>query len=271
MRRRHSLGAGRPAVALEGEVRNTAVAPDGMDPAQPDYLREGAARLGVPLDTQAQSRLEAYLDLLQRWGRTYNLTAILDRPTMRVQHLMDSLALLPHLEPLPAARSPVLLDVGSGAGLPGVVVAIAHPGRQVVCVDTVAKKVGFIRQVAAELRLPNLHAVHARVEMLAGDPGWQRLASQGADQIVSRAFASLDDFLHGTQGLLRPDGVWLALKGQVPSEEIDRARTAAEQGRWGGVAGGWRFEVVPLQVPGLAAQRCLVRVQSGDDVPRETR
>lgn len=229
-------------------------------------VAEGAAELGVPLDGHALERIETYLDLLQRWGRIYNLTAILDRPAMRVQHVLDSLALVPHLPPPRSPGEPpsVLLDVGSGAGLPGVIVAIAQPARRVVCVDTVGKKVGFIRQVAAELRLPELRAIHARVEALRGDRDWQAWAPQGADQVVSRAFASLVDFLDWTRDLPAAGGEWLALKGQVPADEI--AQVSAP----GGPGEGGRIEVLPLRVPGLEAQRCLVRVRRSGDVPRGT-
>lgn len=239
-----------------------AEASSGAEEAAPT-LQDGAARLGVALGDAQLDLLERYLDLLQRWGRTYNLTAILDRPAMRVQHVLDSLALVPHLPNLP---SPVLLDVGSGAGLPGVVVAIARPAWRVVCVDAVAKKTGFIQQVAAELRLPNLQAIHARVEQLAGLPAWTRAAPQGASVITSRAFASLVDFFSATEGLIAPGGEWLALKGQIPQAEIE-----AWQASRPASPGARVLEVVPLQVPGLDAQRCLVRRRAeGSDIPRST-
>lgn len=260
-----------PATAPAAAATGRAERPSQRFPEAPEVLVTGAATLGVPLSPRQVEQLEAYLDLLQRWGRTYNLTAILDRPAMRVQHLLDSLALVPHLPPTepaaasaqapeqaldrPAGAKPVLLDVGSGAGLPGVVVAVARPDWRVICVDAVAKKVGFIRQVAVELGLPHLHACHARVEALADQSDWQALAPQGARVITSRAFASLADFLAAT-GRLRSEaaGEWVAMKGVPPVEEIDALRL---DDRYAHAF----VDCIDLAVPHLEAQRCLVRVR----------
>lgn len=233
----------------------------GGSPAEPTFdadvsLAAGAAALGMTLSSSQLQALEHYLDLLDRWGRTYNLTAIRDRAAMRVLHLLDSLAAVPPLEAWrqrdrpDAHEGPLLLDVGSGAGLPGVVVAIAAPAWRVACVDTVGKKAGFIRQVAAELRLPRLHAFHARVEALPGDRGWRSLAPHGADVVTSRAFASLADFATATAAVRAPSGAWMAMKGQPPDDEI-----AALRVREPDLAPP---RVQPLQVPGLPARRCLV-------------
>lgn len=227
-------------------------------------LDEGARRLGVSLDAAQLAALEAYLDLLVRWGRTYNLTAIRDRAGMRVQHVLDSLAIVPLLEDWRQRHgiaSPVLLDVGSGAGLPGVMVAIAAPAWQVACVDAVGKKAGFIRQVAAELRLPHLRAFHARVESLPGDAAWRAFAPAGADVVSSRAFASLVDFVAWTAGVRAPAGDWLALKGQVPEGEITALRATATPAAVGAI------EVVPLDVPGLRARRCAVWIHPAGPTP----
>lgn len=223
---------------------------DGSPPVgRQAQLQAAAQQLGWPLaDTQA-GLLLAYLDMLQRWNRVYNLTALRDPAEMLSHHLVDCLALLPPLQrwwlaaSLAAPATCRVLDVGSGGGLPGVVLAALQPGWQVDCVDTVAKKVSFIRQVAAELRLPNLHGLHARVESLpaaASGQGGYRL-------ITSRAFASLADFTALTQHLLASDGVWVAMKGKLPADEQAALPAEIEV-----------FHVEQLQVPGLAAQRCLV-------------
>lgn len=215
-------------------------------------LDEGLQALGLALDAPARQRLLDYLDLIARWSRVINLTAIRDPQAMLAQHLLDSLAVVPALrrrvETQHAAQAPAeegkapglrLLDVGSGAGLPGAVLAIAGSRWQLTCVDAVAKKAAFIRQAAAELGLPNLNAVHARVEDLP--------AAQGYDVITSRAFASLRDFVTLTAHLLAPGGCWMAMKGKVPDEEIAALPDGVEV-----------FHVEPLAVPGLDAQRCLV-------------
>lgn len=201
-------------------------------------LSEGAQALGVPLDAAQQEQLLAYLALIHRWNRVYNLTAIRDPQDMLTQHLLDSLALIPALRRLRPEGDLSLLDVGSGAGLPGVVVAIALPQARVTCVDTVAKKATFIRQVAAELRLSGLTGAHARVE---------DLAPAQADVVTSRAFASLIDFVHLTRQHLAPNGIWLAMKGKVPTEEIASLHSEVDV-----------FHVEQLAVPGLGADRCLV-------------
>lgn len=202
------------------------------------------ARLHLDLSALQQTQLATYMGLLSHWNSTYNLTALRDAPEMLSHHLTDCLAVLAPLtrhllarellQRTPPAR---VLDVGSGGGLPGVVLAICCPGIQVTCVDTVGKKAAFIRQVAAELRLPNLKAEHARVEQLSGR----------YDLITSRAFASLVDFVTLTRALLTDDAVWMAMKGKDPLDE----RAALPQDVV-------VFHVEPLQVPGLDAERCLV-------------
>lgn len=201
--------------------------------------------LGVSLDEAQRQRCAAYMGMLAHWNGTYNLTALRDAPEMFTHHLSDCLAVLPHLAKHLEARAgegavnpPVrLLDVGSGGGLPGVLLAIARPDVQVCCVDTVGKKAAFIRQVGAELRLPNLRAEHARVEDL----------SSRHDIITSRAFASLADFIALTRERLAPGGVWMAMKGKSPDEERAGLPDDIDV-----------FHVEQLQVPGLDAERCLV-------------
>jgi 16S rRNA (guanine527-N7)-methyltransferase len=219
--------------------------------AVPDDHRQrllaAAQALGAPLQGVEVDRLLSYVDLLQRWNRVYNLTALRDPAEMLSHHLIDCLAVLPPLrrwwsDAQPGVRPGVqrLLDVGSGGGLPGVVLAALQPDWQVDCVDTVAKKVSFIRQVAAELRLPNLQGLHARVESLAPPVG-------GYGLITSRAFASLADFTALTRHLLADGGVWMAMKGKLPADEQAALPADVEV-----------FHVEQLQVPGLDAQRCLV-------------
>lgn len=184
------------------------------------------------------AKLQAYLDLLARWNKVYNLTALRDPALMRSHHLADSESIVAPLERHAGGRPLKILDVGSGGGLPGAVLVIHHPDWDVTCVDTVAKKAGFIRQVALELGLPNLRAEHARVE---------HLAPAGADVVTSRAFASLADFCAWTRCHLAPEGVWLAMKGKVPEGEIAALPPVVEV-----------FHVEHLQVPGLDADRCAV-------------
>ena len=225
-------------------------------------LRQGLLGLGLTLDEVAQAQLLAYMDLIAKWNKVYNLTAVRDAQEMLTHHLLDSLAVVaplrrelvklappqgvsadpagPHITPVPAeASSPRyrLLDVGAGAGLPGVVVAITCPEVSVTCVDTVAKKAAFVQQVAASLRLPNLRGLHARVETLSGP----------FDVVCSRAFASLPDFTAWSVGALAPHGVWLAMKGKHPEAEIQALPPSVKV-----------FHVEPLTVPGLNAERCIV-------------
>ncbi|HEX6703981.1 MAG TPA: 16S rRNA (guanine(527)-N(7))-methyltransferase RsmG [Albitalea sp.] len=198
-------------------------------------LLDAAAQLNVPLTDSAADRLLGFLDLLQRWNATYNLTAVRDPAEMLTQHLVDCLAVIPPLRRSGALR---ILDVGSGGGLPGVVIAVAMPDAEVVCVDTVGKKAAFVRQVAVELKLAHLRGEHARVESLKVPP---------FDLVVSRAFASLADFVGLTRQHLKPGGVWMAMKGKRPDAEIAALPATVEM-----------FHVEQLEVPGLSAERCLV-------------
>ena len=203
-------------------------------------LRAGLEALGLELSEEQVAKLLAYLDWVAKWNKVYNLTALRDPQEMLTHHLLDSLAAVAPLRRHLAAaglEKPRLLDVGSGAGLPGAVFAIVCPGLDVSCVDTVAKKALFIQQVAAALRLPNLHGIHARVEKL----------EQRWDVVSSRAFASLVDFTSWSRQALADDGVWLAMKGRHPADEITALPADIEP-----------FHVEQLQVPGLDAERCIV-------------
>ena len=201
-----------------------------------DTLRAGAAALGVGLSDTQGEQLLAYGTLMLKWNKVYNLTAVRDPAGVMTHHLLDSLAAIAPLQREWAGKGK-LLDVGSGGGLPGVVIAIMRPGIEVSCLDAVAKKAAFVQQVAAELELPNLRGLHARVESLAGS----------YEVISSRAFASLPDFFNGSVHLLAPGGVWLAMKGKLPTDEIAVLP-----------AGVAVFHVEQLTVPGLDAERCIV-------------
>ena len=199
-----------------------------------------ALNLHVPQDQN--QRLLDYVDLLSRWNTTYNLTAIRDPEEMMSHHIVDCLAAVAPLRRQLATSinsSPAILDVGSGAGLPGVVFAITNPGWAVTCVDSVGKKVAFLRQAAASLNIGNLKAEHARVEDLE--------AVRRCDIVVARAFSSLASLAQATAHLLAENGAWMAMKGKVPETEIGGLPQNIEV-----------FHVERLDVPGLLAERCLI-------------
>ena len=209
--------------------------------AVPESLRarlsEGAAALGVTLSDEQRGQLLDYLALLGKWNKVYNLTAVRDPAEMLTHHLLDSLSIIAPLRRHTGGQPARLLDVGSGGGLPGVVIAICCPEIQVSCVDAVAKKAAFVQQVAVALRLPNLRGVHARVEAV----------QDKFDVITSRAFASLADFTEWSAPALAEGAVWLAMKGKRPDDEIAALPPGVEV-----------FHVEQLQVPGLGAERCLL-------------
>lgn len=191
--------------------------------------------MGAELDRQAQQRIVAYLTMLERWNRVYNLTAIRDSHRMVAQHILDSLVVLAHF---PGNVNRVL-DVGSGGGLPGVPIAIARPDLQVLLLDSNHKKTTFLRQAAIELGLDNVTVETQRVETF--------VPSVLFDVVISRAFADLAEFARLAGHLMAPGGCLIAMKGVYPHEELAQlppAFTAAE--------------VLPLKVPGLDAERHLV-------------
>ena len=215
-------------------------------------LRQGAAALDLSLNDTQITQLLGYHALIQKWNKVYNLTAIRDPAEMLTHHLLDSLAVVAPMRIRLAGLSYHqdgadevnqsylyrLLDVGAGAGLPGVVIAICCPDVHVTCVDAVAKKMAFVQQVATELKLPNLRALHARVETLTDQ----------YDVITSRAFATLLDFVTGSRAALRSDtGVWLAMKAKDTSVEVAELPADVTV-----------FHVEQLTVPGLDAERCIV-------------
>ena len=212
-----------------------------MNDALQNRLQTGAEALGLALDSAQLTLLMDFLVLLQKWNKVYNLTAVRDPEEMLTHHLLDSLAaVLPlrrHVAQAGLAAPVRLLDVGSGGGLPGVVFAICCPGVDVSCVDTVGKKAAFVQQAAVQLRLPNLHGVHARVESLVTP----------FEVVSCRAFAALADFTAWSRQALAPHGVWLAMKGKHPEEELAALPADVQV-----------FHVEQLAVPGLEAERCIV-------------
>ena len=186
-----------------------------------------------------QEQLLDYMALIQKWNKVYNLTALRDPQEILTHHLLDSLSAIGPLMRQASSFDEAFsfLDVGSGGGLPGVVIAICCPKVKVTCVDTVSKKAAFVQQVAASLKLVNLKGLHARVETLTGP----------FDVIGSRAFASLPDFLNWSSGALAPKGIWMAMKGKLPVEEMAALPPTAQV-----------FHVEQLQVPGLDAERCMI-------------
>lgn len=204
-------------------------------------LDAGLEALALDLSPGQRQALLDYVALLQKWNQVYNLTAVRDPQAMLSHHLLDCLAVVAPLRTQLASMAVTeplrLLDVGSGAGLPGLVLAICLPQLQVDCVDTVAKKASFIQQAALSLGLANLRGLHARVESLGA-----------AYHVVSaRAFSSLPDLVAGSDKALLPGGIWMAMKGKSPEEEIQALPPQVQV-----------FHVEPLQVPGLDAQRCIV-------------
>ena len=203
-----------------------------------EELLQGLDALQLSLSDAQVSQLLDYLELLQKWNRVYNLTAVRDPQEMLTHHLLDSLSAVPPLQRhVQQQSSKTLLDVGSGGGLPGVVFAICVPELQVSCVDTVGKKAAFIQQAAPGLRLANLRGIHARVEQL----------TDVYDVVSSRAFATLKDFTDWSQQALAPEGVWLAMKGKEPVDGMAALSSSVEV-----------FHVEQLTVPMLDAQRCIV-------------
>lgn len=200
-------------------------------------LRSGVQAFGLSLSDEQIQRLLGYVALIQKWNKVYNLTALRDPVDMLTHHLLDSLTAVAPLSRHTQGQSIKVLDVGSGGGLPGVVLAICMPELNVTCVDAVAKKAAFVQQVVVSLKLPNLRGVHARVESLT-DP---------YQVICSRAFASLPDFVTWSRSALAEGGVWMAMKGKHPQGEIDALPADVKV-----------FHVEPLTVPGLDVERCMV-------------
>lgn len=203
-------------------------------------LEQGIAALGLRLPDNAEGRLLDYLDLLVRWNATYNLTAVRDPAEMVTRHLLDSLAILPFVS------GATLADLGTGPGLPGIVLAIAAPGRAITLVDSNGKKVRFLREAIRSLKLEGVQAVQSRVEDVQGQ----------FDCITARAFATLADMLGWGGHLLAPDGRWLAMKGRRPDDELEA------------LPPGFVLDSMhALAVPGLEGERHLAVIRRAEAAP----
>jgi 16S rRNA (guanine527-N7)-methyltransferase len=208
-----------------------------MAAALRERLGNGLVKLDLALAEAQVTQLVRYLELIEKWNKIHNLTAVREPGEMLTRHLLDSLAIVNPLRRELDGRPAEVLDVGSGAGLPGVVLAICCPELRVDCVDAVAKKAAFVQQVAAELQLHNLKGLHGRVQDLR----------QRYRIVTCRAFASLPDFASWTDSVLAEEGVWLAMKGKVPTAEIAALAGHVEV-----------FHVEHVHVPELTAERCIV-------------
>ncbi|RPH45802.1 MAG: 16S rRNA (guanine(527)-N(7))-methyltransferase RsmG [Burkholderiales bacterium] len=216
----------------------------------PALLAQGASELGLSLDEPTRRKLIDYVGLLRKWNSVYNLTSVRDPAQMLVQHLMDSLAILPALDRRLDLDRATVADIGSGAGLPGLVIAIVHPAAQVVSIEPVGKKTAFQRQVCAELGLTNVEVVTGRAETVA----------RTVDLVLCRAFASLVDFVDTAVGLTGPATLLVAMKGQ--RREIDDELEALPDDCTAGIE--------PIHVPFLDAERHLVLIRRGPTAVRPT-
>ncbi len=211
--------------------------------ASPDSLKadllRGAAELSLALDEPQAEKMLAYLTLLQRWNRAYNLTAIREPAAMLTGHLLDSLSVAPHL------TGEIFADIGTGPGLPGIPLAILFPDKRFLLLDSNGKKTRFLFQAITTLELSNVEAVHARVESY--QPG------QLFDGVISRAFTALADMVEKTAHLLADGGYFYAMKGTYPKEELSA------------LPKGFKVEhLIPLQVPGLVGERHLVQIATAE-------
>lgn len=197
-----------------------------------DVLVTGLADLGVSATEQQIDLLLAFVRLIEKWNKTYNLTAIRNREEMLRLHILDSLAVLPFIS------GKNIIDVGTGAGLPGIPLAIFMPDVQFTLLDSNAKKTRFVQQAVLELKLENVEVVHSRVEQLKREGEF--------DAVLSRAFASLHDIMQWTDYLLQAEGVLIAMKGQKPVAELEQLKRV--------------YSVKSIVVPGIDAERCVVRI-----------
>ncbi len=202
-----------------------------------EILADGLAFLGLDTDAEKLELLLRFITLIEKWNKAYNLTAIRDNAEMARLHILDSLAILPHL------HGKRLIDIGTGAGLPGIPLAIFRPDMEFVLLDSNAKKTRFVQQAILELKLKNACVIHSRVESYQ--------PSEKFDSVTCRAFASMSDILKLTAHLLNKDGMLLAMKGQQPDEELAGLKN--------------KYQIVPIVVPNVAAERCLVCISAGTE------
>lgn len=195
-------------------------------------LLTGITQLGLEVTEEQVDLLLAFVVLIEKWNKTYNLTAIRGRDEMLRLHILDSVSILPSIS------GKKIIDVGTGAGLPGIPLAILLPDVQFTLLDSNAKKTRFVQQVVLELKLSNVEVVHSRVEALGRDRVY--------DAVLSRAFASLNDIINLTDYLLHPEGILIAMKGHVPEEELQQIKRT--------------YTVDSIVLPGVEADRCVLRI-----------
>jgi len=198
-----------------------------------ELLLSGVKELGLVVSEQQIDLLLQFVDLIEKWNKAYNLTAIRDRDEMLRLHILDSLAVQPFIS------GKKIIDVGTGAGLPGIPLAILMPNVHFTLLDSNSKKTRFVQQAVLELHIKNVEVVHSRVEKLGRDGEY--------DAILSRAFASLDDIMSLTEYLLQPEGVLIAMKGQNPEAELIKMNRA--------------YTVGFIDLPGVEAERCVLRIK----------
>lgn len=199
-----------------------------------DSLQAGLNDLNLILDSNQLDQLLTYIHLIEKWNKAYNLTAVRDIHEMVTTHLLDSIAILPYVQGVRIA------DIGTGAGLPGIPLAICRPDWQFTLVDSNSKKTRFVQQAILELKLRNVEVVHARVESLR--------PAVAFDTVLCRAFASMPDIVHLCQHLLATSGQILAMKGQIPHEELTELSQS--------------YRIISVSVPGIEAERCLVKMEA---------
>ena len=196
-------------------------------------LESGIAELKLPINDTQINQLVQFIELIAKWNKAYNLTAVRNNHDMARLHILDSLAILPHIQ------GKRVIDIGTGAGLPGIPLAICLPDIQFTLLDSNAKKTRFVQQAVLELKLNNVTVVHNRVEDYRPE--------QGFDSVLTRAFASLPDIVKLTAHLLNDMGILLAMKGQIPEAELNELSN-------------YDSEIIPLHVPNVEAERCLLRL-----------
>ncbi len=197
-----------------------------------NILISGLNTLNLPHNTEQIEQLLAFIRLIAKWNKAYNLTAVRNNEDMARLHILDSLAILPHIE------GKRVIDIGTGAGLPGIPLAIFLPEVEFVLLDSNAKKTRFVQQVILELKLKNVSVIHSRVE--------DYQPKLGFDIITTRAFTNLADMVKMTAHLLSPNGVLLAMKGLIPEAELAEINA--------------KTTLIPIKVPEVEAERCLVRI-----------
>lgn len=196
-------------------------------------LESGIKQLNLPISETQINQLIKFIELIAKWNKAYNLTAVRNNNDMAKLHILDSLAILPHIQ------GERIIDIGTGAGLPGIPLALCLPEMQFTLLDSNAKKTRFVQQAVLELKLKNVTVIHNRVEDYQPEIKF--------DAVLTRAFASLPDIIKLTSHLLNDNGVLLAMKGQIPETEL---QTVSD----------YNCQIIPLHIPNVEAERCLLRL-----------